>query len=224
MPYFCYRLVSTPKITLDDKITVEISVGSSFSSGTPPFEWSSNQDILYMHMIPEERDNNLLPLDGKYVLKCANAKSKNVIEWQRKRLPLTYDGGRMHSDWLTGELKYQNFTVETSTHSMLQLHPCYSVKRSQDGTEVWFRKKLLHHHKGKHISVQGCPSPSKQHFAFFVRSNDNTDIPAVHALTKDMNQPVKVAHVPFYTTLVSWIENTDTLRKKHLNNKTKSHE
>ncbi|MHC4406281.1 MAG: hypothetical protein ACYTG0_42145 [Planctomycetota bacterium] len=217
--------LETSKATeLDDKVTVEISPVSSFAGGTPPFEWISAQDILYQHMIPEDVDEGRFRHEAQYVLKCANVKSTTTSEWQRKRLSLTLDGGNMCRDWLTAELRYHDFTVDTRSRSLLRYHPCHSVKLSPEGKEIWFRGKLLHDHKGRHAYVRRCASRSQEHFAFFVRSDDNTDTPTVYAKTKNMRQLVKVAEVPFYTTLVSWIEDTSTLRKKQPNNGMKSDE
>jgi hypothetical protein len=98
------------------------------------------------------------------------------------------------------------------------------VKLSPEGKEIWFRGKLLHNHRGRHAYVQGCASRSQEHFSFFVRSDENSDAPTVYAQTKNMRQLVRVAEVPFYTTLVSWIEDTSTLRRKQPDNGRKSDE
>jgi hypothetical protein len=217
--------LETMKVTeLDDEVTVEINLISSFDHGTPPFEWMNAQNILYQHMPPEDVAEGEFRPKAQHVLKRANVESKQTTEWQRKRLRLALDGGEMWRDWLTGKLRYHDFTVDTAIRSLLPYDPCYSVTHSPEGTEIRFRGKLLHHQAGRHARVQACASPSQVHVAFFVRSDDGTDTPTVYAQTNDMTQPVKVAEAPFYTTLVSWIEDTSALRRKQSNNRIKSEE
>ena len=168
-------------------------------------------------MIPEDVDGSGFRLEAPYVLKCANVKSKKVAEWFEKRLPLTMNGGNMHCEWLTGELRYQDFTVDTRGRNLLPRQPCYSVEFGFGCTEIRFRNQVLHEHKGGYSYAQGCISHSREHFAYFVRFDNKAGTPTVFAKTRDMEQQVVVAEVPFCTTLVTWIEDTSNLRKKQPN-------
>lgn len=217
-------LETMKKTVLDDEVMVQISASSSFSGGTPPYEWISNQDILYQHITPEDVDEGEFRHEAQYILKCANVEHKKVTEWFKKRLRLTLDGGNMHLNWLTGELQYQDFTVDTYGHSLIPYQTCYSVKRGPDSTEIRFRDQVLHQHKGHYPYAQGCISHSQEHFAYFIRFDNKDGNPTVFAKTRDMKQQVFVAEVPYYTTLVTWIEDTSNLRKKQPNNRIKSDE
>ncbi len=217
--------LETMKATeLDDKVMVEISPASSFGYGTPPFEWINAQDILYQHMIPEDVEEGRFRHKAQYVLQCVNVKSKKITEWDRRRLPLTLAGGDIRRDWLTGELRYQDFIVDTRSHKVIPYRPCYSVKLGSGSTEIRFRDKVLHQHKGGYSYAQGCISHSREQFAYFVRFDNKAGTPTVFAKIRDMKQQVVVTEVPFYTTLLTWIEDTSNLRKKQPNNWMKSDE
>ena len=129
----------------------------------------------------------------------------------------------MHRNWFTSELKYQvwnqGFTVDIRNHNLIPYQPYYSVK-----PEVRFRDQVLHQQKDGYSYTDGCISHSREHFAYFVRIDKKVGTPTVFAKTKDMKQPVVVAEVPFYTTLVTWIEDTSSLRKEQPNNRMKTDE
>lgn len=202
-------------VTLDDKVEVEIGPTSSHGGGRPPYEWVDDRRILYLHMIPADAEESEWRTEADCVLKCVNVRSKTTREWARKRLRLTLGGGYMGRDWLTGELRYGDFTVDTRKRALVPYRPCYSVKRGSGRTEIRFRGQILYQQEGRRYapSAWGCVSRSQEHFAHFVRFDNGAGTPTVYAKTRDMEQPVRVAEVPFYTTLVAWIEDTSGLRK-----------
>ena len=104
--------------------------------------------------------------------------------------------------------------MDTRRRSLVPFRPCYSVKSGGGRTEIQFRGDTLYQYSGGYSYVQPAPSRSREHFAYFVRFEVEPRVPpAVYVKTREMGQPVKVADVPFYTTLVAWIEDTSSLRK-----------
>jgi hypothetical protein len=84
--------------------------------------------------------------------------------------------------------------------------------------DVYYQEQMIYRYKSKDCLIRGCISHSKEHFAFFVRPDNNLDDPIVFAKTSDMEQSVVVSNVPFYTSLVTWIEDTGFLRRKPTDN------
>ncbi len=121
----------------------------------------------------------------------------------------------MGRDWLTGELRYRDFTVDTRKRVLMPYRPPYSVERSGGRTQIRFRGQALYQGKGRRHApyAWGCLSRAREHFAYFVRSDSRAEPSTVYAKTAAMVRPVRVAEVPFYTTLVAWIEDTSRLRR-----------
>lgn len=202
-----FNLETMKTTELDAQIVVEISPVSSLPGGTPPFEWIGDQDILYQHMIPWEADDNNLRLHGQYVLKCVNIKSKKVTEWIRKQMPLTLDGGNLNHDWLTGELQYNDFIVDTRMRGLRPYCPCFSVKWDRSGTEISFHDDILYRQSGRRQPAQACASRNQEHIAYSLRLDDKGNS-MLYAKIKGMKEVVEVSKAGFCTPLM-WIEGDD---------------
>ncbi len=193
--------LDTMKITIiDDKVQVQLSPHSSIGYVRPPFDWISNDEILYQNMIPIKLG------ESQYVLKCANIKNNTTTEWLTKQLPLTIGGGNLSCDWFTGEVYFQGFLVDLKNKILLPKIDSCSIKQDSYRTEINFNGKLIFNYDD-YLYVDSCISHSKNNFAFFVRFNGNEQN-ALYIKNKDINEPAIILQDSSNTDIIAWIENT----------------
>jgi hypothetical protein len=209
---YTLRLLDLPTMEVDDldsSVSVGISVASSFGCGKPAFEWISNDEILYQRIVPDEPNTTaVLRHDALHIFKKANVKTREIVELFRKDLPLTLDGGSLHSNCLNGDLIYNNEWVlnpEKQTLTPKEL-PFSTVKDySTKETRVLFGSKVLY--SGGENCISTCVSSSRRNFAYSLRPRRETLNVEVYAKVESVSEPLKIAEGPYYPTRpVGWIE------------------
>jgi hypothetical protein len=173
---------------------------SSISHGQPPFEWISENEILYQHMVPVDWK------ESQYVLKCANIKDKTTTEWLTKKLPLTLDGGKISYDWLMGEIYFQDFLVDIKNKTLLPKKDIFSINQNNQRTEISFNGEPIFN-RDSNVSVVPCISHSKKNFACLIRPNKNGKN-AIYIKANDIKEPLVISQDGLYTDVIAWIENT----------------
>ena len=194
---------------LDSSLSVGISVASSFAYGKPAFEWISDGEILYQHIVADESDvNAVLKNDALHIFKKANVKTRENAELFRKELPLTLDGGSLQVDPLNGQLIYNDEWVLNPEEQTLKAKTLpFSIIRDHAAkqTQIFLEKDVLY--SGNERCVYSYISSTRGNFAYSLRPRRETLGCKLYAKIQSLSESVKVAedsHAPIRP--VGWIE------------------
>ncbi len=217
---FTLKIVDLKTMTvseLDKNIKVQVS-GFSSELGQPPFEWVSNNEILYQNMLPS-KDESRSFMYGTYILKCINIETKKTTDWIRQELRLTGDGGSLKLNPFTGNIEYMvyegRYIIDVKKHSLIPQKPDFSIVGIYDKpSEVYYKNKSIY--KG-YCSPFTCISHSANNFALV--TDFNTRHPIIQAVINGNEKLIQIREVPNNTIypgehFISWIEDTSSLRKK----------
>jgi hypothetical protein len=193
---------------LDGNVLVEISMASSHSFGTPPFEWINNQQVLYQDMITTGKNEpNHFDFNGLYVFKIADIETHKITECFRKELRLTLDGGSLLAAPSNGWLIYNNACFLDLENKMLvdknlpfSIASDYSLRK----TEIKFGKDIIY--TGSASSAAGWLSTSGENFAYLLRSSNSIES-VLYVFLSGYNKTVKVAEIGSGNiSIIGWIE------------------
>lgn len=190
-------------------IRVDLPGISSFSHGLPPFEWLSNDEVVYQDMEPNTAPGAQAYSDTMmHVFKAVDVKTKAVRELFRSERTMALDGGSMVYDPVTGRIVYnREWLVDMHAMRLVPRDLPFEVKNDYKAGEVsvlWGEKTL---YRGKDICLGACISPSGANFAYMLRPRRETLVATIYAKIDGKDEPVKVAegmHAP--TSPVGWIE------------------
>jgi len=201
--------LSTMKIEdLDNNVGVQISVLSSRGWGSPPFEWINNNEVIYQDMVPNKPNEILEPaLQALNIFKSVNIKTKKVMELFCKELRLTLDGGSLQANPLNGKLIYnREYILDLEKKRLIPKTMPFAVVPGYRSKPT----KILHGEvvlfSGGSRCVGSCVSPSKKNFAYSLRPKTRSLAEELYAKVQGLQEPIKVAEGPSWTTAIGWIE------------------
>ncbi len=197
---------------LDDEVRAEIPDISSFAYGTPPFEWTSNTQLLYQHMVSDDNTSKegiqtAFRLDGICVLKIVDIAIGRISECFRKRLRMELNGGSLEMNPLTGRVVLNRKYVVDSLQKQLidHLFPfIVDSDVSKNNTEVRLGRDLLY--SGSAMCLGTCLSRSGKSLAYALRSSGPGTADELFAVFDPNSRPVKVASGTFLPYPIGWID------------------
>jgi hypothetical protein len=211
-------LLTREAVTLDGDVQVEIPAISSFSNGTPPFEWISDHQLLYQDMISEESPDRALgfkdgvlsfgKLDGLFVFKTVDIRTGEITEHFRKRLTMQHNGGSLQTDPLTGRLIFnQNYVLDYQKNELIDRNLPFAVLSdpAQGRIEVKSAGEVIY--SGMAICMVSRRSASGRYFAYLLSFGNNSGPSELYAIFESGINPIKVAEGPYEPTRpIGWIE------------------
>jgi hypothetical protein len=196
---------------LDDNVRVEISGASSLGNGIPPFEWISNSQVLYQHIIAQESSKesewSLRPLNGLCVFKIVDIKTGNISECFRKEIRLELEGGTLKADPLTNRLIFnRNFILDYIQNQIVDKNLPFSVSSYfSRKTEIKSASEVLY--SGNLICSTTCLSKSGVNFSYLLASGGLSVQSEIYAVFNGSRKPVKVAEgINQMSHPIGWIE------------------
>jgi len=191
---------------MDANVRVEIGMFSSYGHGRPPFEWLSDDELLYQH-IPNGNDENDRMGEKHHVLKIANIETGAVREVMRPLVRLTLNGGTMRMDPVTGRIEYHREWLLDLGESLVAKNYPFSVERSSDGATTVIRRDDTLIYEGDARCMQTCLSASGKHFAYMLRPEPRELHSILYAALAGEAGPIKVAEGPYWPTRpIAWVE------------------
>jgi hypothetical protein len=198
---------------LDSNVRVEIPGISSFSNGIPPFEWISNSQVLYQHMIAQDetgKDSALNPfrLDGPCVFKIADIRTGEISECFRKEFRMELNGGSLETDPLTGQLVFnRNYVLDYIQKQITDRILPFNVSADPSGRKTEIRSAASVLYSGNAMCLGTRLSRSGSYFAFMLRPAGSSLADEVYAVFSGDLKPLKVAEGTFSPTHpICWIE------------------
>jgi hypothetical protein len=198
---------------LDSAVLVQIPTISSFSYGIPPFEWISNNQVLYQHMIAQDNAGsgsipNFIQVNGMCVFKIADIRTGEISECFRKELRMEFDGGSLTVDPLTGRLILnRNYVFDyvqkqlTDINLPFAVHADFAARK----TEITSAASVLY--SGAGMCMEARLSRSGSFFAYLLRPDVATLEAEIHAVFNRDGKPIKVAAgTASPTRPIGWIE------------------
>ncbi len=202
---------------LDSDVRVRIPGISSFSHGIPPFEWISDSQILYQHMIGQERTDGgfgsnegapRLTTDALCVFKIVDIRTGEITERFRQQLRMELNGGSLGTDPLTGRLAFnRNYVLDPVQNRLIDRILPYSISSdpAQRRTEIRSAADVLY--SGDAMSLETCLSASGKYFAYALRPAGTGLAAEVYAVFNADRKPLSVAAGTFSPTrAIGWIE------------------
>lgn len=195
---------------LVNNVGVLIGSFSSFASGMLPIEWLNDRELLYQDMDKPE-NTEIFDHDQEitHKFKSVNVETRLVRERMTSQLPLSFDGGSLITDPLTGDLIFRDKWIIDLTGKSLQssISPfAIRVSPGQKNTQILNGSQVLH--SGSQRCVFKLVSPSRANIAYSLRPwASNSLQTAVYAKTQAMREPVKLTTGPYLPVRpVGWIE------------------
>ena len=208
---FTLRILDLSTMRVEDLVSnvgVEISSISSIGLGIPPFEWISNNEILYKDMPTNEADETNKENAGALsIFKRVDIRMKKASECLRKRLPLTLDGGFLRINPLNEQLIYnKEYVLDLEKKRLIPKTMPFAIVPGfhTEPTKILHGKAVLF--SGRARCVDGCVSLSGKNFAYSLRPKARSLAEEVYAKVQGLQEPIKVAEGPSWTRAISWIE------------------
>ena len=198
---------------LDNSVRVEIPSISSFSNGIPPFEWISNSQVLYQHMVSQdetgkEGGRNFLRLDGLCAFKIADIRTGDISVGFTKELRMELNGGSLETDPLTGQLILNRKYILNYIKNQLtdRIFP-FDVSADRTGKKTEIRSSATVLYSGDAMCLGTCLSPSGSYFAYVLRPAGSSLAAELYAVFNGDLKPLKVAvGTSSPTHAIGWIE------------------
>lgn len=203
---------------LDPHVRVEISGISSHAMGSPPFEWISDHQIIYQHVIPSRTQKPGYGMNCVHVLKVVDIDTGTTWECLRADLRLTLDGGNLAANPLNGRIVYRDrWLVDVDKGVLTPKDGSFFVERGYQmhRTMLFDGDRVLH--SGKDDLVHDLISASQKHFAYSLRPHSAAPNLLVRLYVKldGVPDPIQVAEGPYLPTQpIAWIEDTRPLRQR----------
>ncbi|MBN1919043.1 MAG: hypothetical protein JW889_14140 [Verrucomicrobia bacterium] len=199
--------LSTMKSTVvDGGVQVRIGMFSSMAHGRPAFEWLGDDEIVYQH-IPGEGDG----LEAEHVLKIADIKKGTTREVMRPMIRMTFDGGGLDRDPVSGRIAYNREHVLDLEHKALlgRDYP-FSVEQARNPDRTTVRRGDTVVFDGPGWCVGTCLSPSGKHFAFMIQiprhPKRGGPLTIIYAVFAGRREAVAVSEKPEYPAFLAWVE------------------
>jgi hypothetical protein len=187
---------------LDSKVRVDIPGISSFSHGNPPFEWISNTQVLYQHMVTQDGFNALC------AFKIVDIRTKEISERFRKQLRMELDGGYLETDPLTGRLILNHkYVLDYAQNQIFDRILPFTVISDplQKGTEIRSADEVLY--SGSAMCIGTWQSASGSAFAYVLTPSYGAAAAEVYAVFDRDLKPLRVTEG--YSSLIhpiGWIQ------------------
>jgi hypothetical protein len=198
---------------LDGDVDVEIPGISSFSHGTPPFEWISSYEVLYQHMIIPDTGGGAaeqfsLRTQGLHAFKIVDIRTAEISECFRKALRMELNGGSLETDPLTGRLRFnRDHMLDYLRNQIVSRLLPYSVQSAFDGGKTEIRSASSVIYAGNSMCLETCLSASGRCFSYVLRPEGTDVSDEIYAIFGANSEPLKVAHGGYaVTNPVGWIE------------------
>jgi hypothetical protein len=196
---------------LDDNVRVEISIFSSYEYGIPPFEWISNNQVLYQDMIAQEstkeNESGSASLNGQCVFKIVDIKTGNISERFRKEIRLELNGGRFETDPLTNRLTFNDsYILDYVQNKIVDKNLPFTVSSFPSRkTEIRSAAELLY--SGTYSCVETSLSKSGINFAYLLAVGDMKVSSEIYAVFNGSAKPLKVSGgTGSMSQIIGWIE------------------
>ena len=195
---------------LVNNVGVLIGSFSSFALGIPPIEWLDDRELLYQDMDkPEKTEIFDHDQETTHRFKSVNVKTGLVRERMISQLPLSFDGGSLITDPLSGDLVFRDKWIIDLTNKSLKLSIspfAIRVSPEQKNTQILKGSEVLH--SGSQRCVFKSVSASRANIAYSLRPwASNSLQTAVYAKTQAMREPAEITTGPYLPVRpVGWIE------------------
>jgi len=202
------ELSTMMSLDLVGDIYVELPAISSFSHGLPPFEWLSDEEILYQDMEPTPDSNESFSTKALHVFKTVNVRTKVVTELFREERTMALDGGRMVYDPASGSIVYnREWIVDLKGARLVPRNLPFTVMRDykvRQTTVAWGADELYH---GDENCLGTWISASGRNFAYALRPLRETLVARLYAKVDGIKEPLLVAEGSYApTSAVAWVE------------------
>jgi len=199
--------LSTLKVSeIDDDVQVRIGMFSSRTYGRPPFEWLSDDEILYQHA-PDDGDG----VTAEHVLRIADVKAGTTREIMRPMVRMTVDGGRLDRDPVSGRIEYnREYLLDLKDKALVARDHPFSVERGTDPPIVTVRREDAVVFEGDGWLAGSCLSPSGKHFAVLIRPDIHQPQSILYAIIAGRREPVVVSENASRSAFfLAWVEKPD---------------
>jgi hypothetical protein len=187
---------------LDRNVNVQIPGISSFSHGFPPFEWISNSQVLYQHMVSQDGVNALC------AFKTVDIRTKEISERFRKQVRMELNGGYLETDPLTGHLILnRKYVLDYTQNQIIDRILPFTVGSDplQKGTEIKSADGVLY--SGSAMCIGTWMSASGTSFAYVLTPSYGAPSAEVYALFGRDIKPLRVAEgYSSFTHPIGWIQ------------------